>query len=84
MTTDELPSFWPIARLDDLRRRADADRIAYRDCGNWLNGMVKVMRAKDRRGVEKICKAGGPWHALVKCTVERSMFTNANVERVHP
>ena len=78
---DKLPKTIPTGRLDEIRARDDAERIAYTLSG-ILGETATLRRFASRKALECFCKDGSALHALVKTPVARCMLVNRNVECV--
>lgn len=67
-------------RLDDLRSRPDADRIAYTVSRHMLHDYPWKVYAS-RAALLAFAKPDSAHHALIKDVVEPNMLTNRNTQR---
>lgn len=70
----------PLGRIDDLRTRADADRIALTTPSSLFGEYTWKVYAS-RTALETFCKDGSRHHALVKVPTAANMLTNRNTQR---
>lgn len=73
-----LPQSIPFGRMDDIRKRPDADRIAYWEPGGVFSD-YRLKKYASRDAMKPFLK--GSHHALVKDRVESSMIINRNLQR---
>lgn len=71
----------PAGRINDLRTRGDADRIAYTvPRQTFADYACKVYAS--RAAMLAFCKDGSAHHALVKSECSAGMLTNRNTQRI--
>jgi hypothetical protein len=69
-----------MGRLNELRLRDDAERIAYTIPRRNFDDYGLTLYAS-RAALEAFCKPGSFHHALVKAEVPANMLTNRNTQR---